>query len=273
MLQQTQVATVIGRLLRALAGALPRRRRAGRGATRRRCCSVWEGLGYYSRARNLQSAARAMVERARRRVPRRPGGIARAARRRPLHGGRGRLLRLRPRGADRRRQHRPRVGAAVRLPRTDRFHRRHAASCGTWAAELVPEGGGRAWNSGADGARANGVQSEVRRLRPLPCGGVVLGERTAGLARKETTGRDHRSRRTCAGRGSRWRDLARTRDRQAAQRTVETAGPRGRRVGRSNQLGETQVPGITRYRVTCTFTKPTRLNRVTANAGSFSKRS
>lgn len=70
MLQQTQVATVLERgfFTRWLerfpdAAALA-------GASEREILKAWEGLGYYSRARNLQKAAKAVVERHGGRFPR-----------------------------------------------------------------------------------------------------------------------------------------------------------------------------------------------------------
>src|SRR5262245_19776300 len=68
MLQQTQVKTVLGRYAQFLGrfpsvGALARAREAS-------VLHAWQGLGYYSRARRLQQAARAMEERHGGRVPR-----------------------------------------------------------------------------------------------------------------------------------------------------------------------------------------------------------
>jgi A/G-specific adenine glycosylase len=59
MLQQTQVKTVLpywDRWMKALPDV-----RALAGARRDRVLKLWEGLGYYSRARNLQKAARVIV--------------------------------------------------------------------------------------------------------------------------------------------------------------------------------------------------------------------
>ncbi len=62
MLQQTQVATVLGRgyfgrWMEAFPTALALAK-----ASEQQILSLWEGLGYYSRARNLQKAAQVVVE-------------------------------------------------------------------------------------------------------------------------------------------------------------------------------------------------------------------
>ncbi len=67
MLQQTRVAAVQGYFARFLA-ALPTAA-ALAGAAEGQLMKLWEGLGYYSRARNLQKAARVMAERYRRPLP------------------------------------------------------------------------------------------------------------------------------------------------------------------------------------------------------------
>ena len=59
MLQQTQVATVVPYWERWMA-ALPTIEKLARGKPAR-VLKLWEGLGYYSRARNLQAAARQIV--------------------------------------------------------------------------------------------------------------------------------------------------------------------------------------------------------------------
>ena len=61
MLQQTRVGAVIPYFERWMA-AFPTLRRLAR-APEERVLALWEGLGYYSRARNLQAAARAVEER------------------------------------------------------------------------------------------------------------------------------------------------------------------------------------------------------------------
>ena len=60
MLQQTRVAAVLGYYARFLA-ALPTVE-ALAGAGEDQLMKLWEGLGYYSRARNLQKAAKLIVE-------------------------------------------------------------------------------------------------------------------------------------------------------------------------------------------------------------------
>lgn len=67
MLQQTQVKTVVPYYQRFMA-EFPDVRRLAR-AGEQRVLKLWEGLGYYSRARNLQRAARLVVERFNAQVP------------------------------------------------------------------------------------------------------------------------------------------------------------------------------------------------------------
>ena len=74
MLQQTRVETVIPYFARFLArfptlGALA-------GAEMDEVLTLWSGLGYYARARNLHACARRLVDRHRGRFPRSPDEIA-----------------------------------------------------------------------------------------------------------------------------------------------------------------------------------------------------
>src|SRR5690348_9243189 len=68
MLQQTQVATVIPYYLRFLDRFPTIQSLAS--ADEQEVLRLWQGLGYYSRARNLQSAARRVVEHHRGVMPR-----------------------------------------------------------------------------------------------------------------------------------------------------------------------------------------------------------
>jgi A/G-specific adenine glycosylase len=74
MLQQTRVETALPYYARFLR-ELPTIRDLAE-ADEARLLKLWEGLGYYSRARNLQKAARAIVERHAGRFPRDPREIA-----------------------------------------------------------------------------------------------------------------------------------------------------------------------------------------------------
>ena len=93
MLQQTRVETVIPYYTRWMErfpndccpGQVPCSRSTG----------AWEGLGYYSRARNLHRAAQLVVQPVRRKLPRDVQRAAPAAGHWPLHSRRYRFHRLR----------------------------------------------------------------------------------------------------------------------------------------------------------------------------------
>ena len=91
MLQQTQVKTMSPYFVRWMA-ALPDFA-ALAAATEARVLRLWEGLGYYSRARNLHRLARELVDAAG--AAAHAGGMAGAAGRRALHRGGGREHRVR----------------------------------------------------------------------------------------------------------------------------------------------------------------------------------
>ncbi len=146
MLQQTQVATVLGRgyYRRWLerfpdVGALA-------AAEEAEVLRVWEGLGYYSRARNLQRAARAVVEEHGGEFPRDPAAIE------ALPGvGRYTAGAVASFAFD---APVPAVDANIArvLARLFDFRERIDTGAGQrqlwgWAAELVPGAGGRVWNS------------------------------------------------------------------------------------------------------------------------------
>src|SRR5918998_6647093 len=73
MLQQTQVATVIPYFHRFVARFPTLHDLAA--ADGQEVLRLWQGLGYYSRARNLQAAARAVVERHGGELPRTVEGL------------------------------------------------------------------------------------------------------------------------------------------------------------------------------------------------------
>ncbi|MFR7742612.1 MAG: hypothetical protein ACLU3I_04430 [Acutalibacteraceae bacterium] len=89
MLQQTRVEAVRGYYARFLA-ELPDIA-ALAACEERRLTKLWEGLGYYSRVRNLQKAAQVIVSQHGGVVPRGLCGDPGAARCGRLYGGRGRL--------------------------------------------------------------------------------------------------------------------------------------------------------------------------------------
>ena len=146
MLQQTQVDRVVPRYERWLERWPTVEALAA--ATTAEVILEWQGLGYNRRAVSLHRAARAVAERG---LAGRPD---RTARRRPVHRGRGRQLRVRPRRAARRHERPPRAGAhgrelrrrvragAVR-PRRDRLPRARAALRRVPARERCPSRGRR----------------------------------------------------------------------------------------------------------------------------------
>ena len=93
MLQQTQVATVRDYFARFIR-AFPNVQQLA-AADEQDVLRLWEGLGYYRRARQLHAAAQTDRRRARRPVSARRCRAANAARHRPLHGRRDRVDRLR----------------------------------------------------------------------------------------------------------------------------------------------------------------------------------
>ena len=97
MLQQTQVATATPYYERFLARFPDVRALAA--APIDEVLASWSGLGYYRRARMLHAAAAPGRARARRARPGDPGRVRGAARRGPLHAGRGAVDGVRPRAA------------------------------------------------------------------------------------------------------------------------------------------------------------------------------
>ena len=83
MLQQTQVATVIPYFQRWLQRFPTLQALAA--APLDDVLKQWEGLGYYSRARNFHKAAQHVVQALRGHMPDTVAGLADVARRRPLH--------------------------------------------------------------------------------------------------------------------------------------------------------------------------------------------
>ena len=130
MLQQTRVETVIPYWERFLAlfPDIPRLAAADPDAV----LGAWAGLGYYSRARNLQRAAQRIVAEHAGRLPDTVGGSAGAPGHRPLHGGRRGLDRVRPPRAGGRRQRRARARAPARDPREPEARRRSPRGSGSW---------------------------------------------------------------------------------------------------------------------------------------------
>ena len=98
MLQQTRVAAALPYYLRWMEELCPDVN-ALAAVEEERLMKLWQGLGYYSRARNLQRRAKVIVEELDGRFPDTLGGAAKAPRGGGLHRRCGGLHRLRPPGA------------------------------------------------------------------------------------------------------------------------------------------------------------------------------
>ena len=148
---------------------------------------LWQGLGYYSRAANLQKAGHPAVRAVRRAAAgqfRRPAG---AAGHRGLHGGGDRQHRIRPAGSGGGRQCAAGVCPAVQ-------RRCRCDPAGDQAPVHRPGDGGTArrpaggLQPGADGAGGAGLSAQRRAaVRPLPRGGTLprAGRRPGGTAAGE----------------------------------------------------------------------------------------
>ena len=133
--------------------------------------AAWSGLGYNRRALALQRAA------ARGRRARLAGGPDRAAGRRRLHGGRGRLVRLGRAGGGGRHQRAPRD-----LP-PRRRRARAAARSRARAAELMPAGRAAPFNQAMMELGATVCRPRAARVRRLPgARGLRVGGPRAGAA-------------------------------------------------------------------------------------------
>ncbi len=128
MLQQTQVATVVGYFDRFLA-AFPTIE-ALAAADEHDVLRLWEGLGYYRRARQLQQAAKIIVAEHGGRFPRDPEIVRRLPGIGRYTAGAILSIAFDARRADPRGQHATAVQPAVGLRRRPTIERRAAASLG-----------------------------------------------------------------------------------------------------------------------------------------------
>ncbi len=164
MLQQTQVKTVLpyfARWHRPSCPASPR----WPAASEAQVLKLWEGLGYYSRARNLHRLARAVAPRPRRRAT--PAAWQGTSRRRPVHrrGHHQHFLR-RARGL-RGRQCRAQSSPGSRpTPRSSATAPRPPAPLRPLAGALLPADGARRPQPGHDGARRHRVPAAETRSAP-----------------------------------------------------------------------------------------------------------
>ena len=204
MLQQTQVARVVPRY-EAWLERWPDERRAGRRAPRATSCAAWVGLGYNTRARARCSEACRVV--ARDGWPRTAAGLRALPGRRPVHRGRGRLVRLRRAG---------RGGRHERAP-----GRRAARAAATPRRSCCPPGAPHDWNQAMMELGATVCGARAPRCEACPVAAACA------LARARR-GRRARAR---AGTRERFEDSdrwVRGRDRRRAGRGRRAAGRRSR---------------------------------------------
>lgn len=173
MLQQTRVSAVIPYFERFMA-ELPD---AAALATvpEERLLKLWEGLGYYSRARNLQKAAKVIVSDFGGELPRTCASLKTLPGHRRLHRRRHRLDQLRRAGR------RGGWKSAARHRARQRLRRRHHGREGAKAIHRASQrrhrlSPPRCVQSGDDGPRRDGMPAERRaEVRDLPRANDVRG--------------------------------------------------------------------------------------------------
>ena len=188
--------------------------------------AAFSGLGYYSRARNLHACAQE-VGAARRAIPARRSGVARAARRRRRHRRRGRGDRLRREDGAGRRQRRAHAGAASRPGGADRA-----------SAATDRRSGGGADAGGAPGDFAEALMdlgALICRPRRPDCPACPLRGLRGGGARRARGLSSPRRRQAQAGPGRRGvlRPARGRRDPGAAAPARGAAGRDARIAGRA----------------------------------------
>ena len=129
---------------------------------------AWEGLGYYRRARQLHSAARPIVPRARRHHSQRPHRRTGVAGRGPLHRGGHPVVRFRPARADRRGQQSASPGEAAGAAAESQDGVDASNGSGRPPSGLVPARGAGAFNQALIGAGSPGLHAEGARVSGLP---------------------------------------------------------------------------------------------------------
>ena len=202
MLQQTQALRVVPYYERWLerfpdAGALAE-------APARDVLALWSGLGYNRRALALQNAARVVVA-----EDGWPADLTALPGRRPVHGGRGRVVRVGRAGGGGRHQRAAGAGAARRRVRTPRELAARAAS-------LLPPGRAATFNQAMMELGATVCRPRAPRVRR------VSGRR--GLPRAAARGA------AAAGRRSRFEDTDRWARGRVARRAAGGRGAAGARA-------------------------------------------
>ena len=210
MLQQTQVATVLGYYERFLA-ALSRRARAGRGAARRRARAVERPglLQPCAQPASLRAGGRGASTAAR--FPRSSAALAAAARHRPLDRRGDRRLLLRRARRDPRRQRQARADARARLRRRPRRRARTSASCGQQATGAAARAtASRRYTQGLMDLGATRVPARARRTACCArCATLCVARarrRRPSAIRSRRAGSKRGTREQRAGCGCAWRD-------------------------------------------------------------------
>ena len=180
MLQQTQVGTVKAYFERFLRRC-PRSSRSP-GPTSTTVLRLWEGLGYYRRARQLHRAAKIIVAEHGGQFPRDPQSRSPPAGHRPLHGRGHPLDRLRRPRADPRSQHPAAVEPAAGLRRRSAIDRRAAAALGD-GRDRVAAARRRAIQPGADGTGQRSLHGPIAALRGMSAGPALPCESARAAAR------------------------------------------------------------------------------------------
>ena len=229
MLQQTTVAAVKPYLSGGSSSA-GRRVAALAAAPLEEVLQAWAGLGYYARARNLHACAQAVVDAARRALPRRP--------RRSSASFPASAPTRRPRSPRSPSTSRPRRSTAMSSGSVARLFTRRGAAPEGEAGDPGARRGARPgrpagrFRAGADGSRRHDLHAEAAGLRALPLDGAVPGPRRGAPGDLSAQGAGER-RASCAAAPPSWCCAPTTPCCcAAARRPASSAGWRSRRRAR-----------------------------------------
>ena len=135
----------------------------------------WAGLGYYARARNLHRAARLVAERFAGELPTTLDELDRAARHRPLDGGRDLVAVARAAASDSRRQREARARALSRGRRLARRSSGARRSFGCTAEAHTPHSAGRGLYAGDHGSRRDALHARAAGVHRVPARARLRG--------------------------------------------------------------------------------------------------